>query len=68
MPDATLLLSRLRGEPQHMQDLVNLVLEDLLERPLAELVDPQLLGDAVLKGLRSSLKNPGTKDLSLIHI
>lgn len=62
MPDATLLLSRLRGEPQHMQDLVNLVLEDLLERPLAELVDPKLLGDAVLKGLRSSLNNPGTKD------
>lgn len=61
MPDATLLLTRLRGEPQHMQDLVNLVLEDLLERPLAELIDPQMMGDAVLTGLRSSLKNPGTK-------
>ncbi|MFT5584450.1 MAG: hypothetical protein ACI9VR_002035 [Cognaticolwellia sp.] len=61
MPDATLLLGRLRGEPKHMQDLVNLVLEDLLERPLAELVDPKMVGDALLKGLRSSLKNPGTK-------
>jgi hypothetical protein len=61
MPNATLLLSRLRGEPQHTQELVDLVLEDLLERPLAELVDPKMVGDALLSGLRNSLKNPGTK-------
>ncbi|MED5372724.1 MAG: hypothetical protein VX899_17030 [Myxococcota bacterium] len=62
MVDAEVLINRLRQEPQHMEALVDLVLEDLLERPLAELVDPEPMADALVAGMRASVDQDETRE------
>lgn len=51
------ILARLRHEPEHVERLVALALDQLLERPLAELVDPEFLSHAIGEGLRASARS-----------
>jgi hypothetical protein len=51
------LLARLRHEPEHVERLVALGLDQLLARPLAELVDPEFLAHALGEGLRASARS-----------
>lgn len=57
MTDSALILARLREQPEQLDALVGLTLDHLLERPLAELIDPAWLGKAVTEGIRSSARS-----------
>jgi hypothetical protein len=59
MPNnADRMLARLRGEPDHIEVLVELALDHLLARPMAELVDPLWLAKAISDGVRASARSP----------
>ena len=60
--DADTLVRKLREEPEHLRSLVTLAVDDLLETPVEELVDPQWLGERLTKGFRASARDPQTKD------
>ncbi|MFV8756229.1 hypothetical protein ACNOYE_37250 [Nannocystaceae bacterium ST9] len=51
------ILARLRGPDDHVERLVSLTIEHLLERPLAELVDPSWLAHALSESLRASARS-----------
>ena len=55
------LLARLRGEPEHLQKLVTLVVDDLLDRPVEDLVDPAWLSERLVEGFRASVDDDRTK-------
>jgi hypothetical protein len=57
MTDSARILARLREQPEQLDGLVTLALDHLLERPLAELVDPAWLAKAVTDGIRSSARS-----------
>ncbi|MFO7562900.1 MAG: hypothetical protein R6X02_09690 [Enhygromyxa sp.] len=57
MTDSARILARLREQPEQIDELVSLTLDHLLERPLAELVDPAWLAKAVTDGVRSSARS-----------
>ncbi len=59
MSDA--LLARLREEPEHLQRLVTLVVDDLLDRPVEDLVDPGWLSARLVEGFRASVDDDRTK-------
>jgi hypothetical protein len=52
------MLARLRGEPARVEALVELALDHLLARPMAELVDPLWLAKAISDGVRASARSP----------
>lgn len=56
--NADRMLARLRGEPDQVEALVELALDHLLARPMAELVDPRWLAKAVSDGVRASARSP----------
>ena len=56
--NADAILSRLRDEPHRLEQLVELGLDHLLERPVAELVDPSWLAKAISDGVRASARSP----------
>jgi hypothetical protein len=58
MSNADRMLARLRGEPAQVEALVELALDHLLARPMAELVDPRWLAKAVSDGVRASARSP----------
>lgn len=58
MSDAQRMLARLRGEPEHLDALVELGLDHLLARPMAELIDPHWLAKAIGDGIRASARSP----------
>ena len=60
MSDA--LLTKLRGEPEHLRKLVTLVVDDLLDRPVEDLVDPDWLSERLVEGFRASVDDARTKD------
>ncbi|MCB9794987.1 MAG: hypothetical protein H6741_19990 [Alphaproteobacteria bacterium] len=62
MPDADLLLRRLREDEQHLARLVHLATEDLLERPVSELIEPEWLAERLVQGLRTSASDDRTKE------
>lgn len=62
MPDATDLLARLRAAPGPLDDLVSRLVDDVLARPVAELVDPDRLAAAVTDGLKQSVDDPRTAE------
>lgn len=55
------LLNRLRGEPQHLERLVSLVVQDLLNRPVRDLVDPGWIGPRFVEGFRASVSEQQTE-------
>jgi len=57
MTDSARILARLRDEPEQLDTLVGLALDHLLERPLADLVDPAWLAKAVTDGVRASARS-----------
>ena len=56
------LLNKLRGEPEHLRKLVTLVVDDLLDRPVEDLVEPAWLSERVVEGFRASVDDERTKD------
>lgn len=48
------IVERLRTEPAHLSALVELVITEALERPLAELVEPSWLASALADGVRQA--------------
>ncbi|PRP99596.1 hypothetical protein [Enhygromyxa salina] len=59
MNDATTrALQRLRDEPRQVDALVELGLDHVLARPIAELIDHQWLAKAVSDGIRASARSP----------
>lgn len=48
------ILARLRDEPEHLESLVALVVDEALSRPIAELADPAWLARALADGIRSA--------------
>ena len=56
-PDAKHILDRLRTRPEPLEQLVSLGLDHLLERPLAQLIDPAWLAGAVAEGVRASAQS-----------
>ena len=55
------LLKRLREEPEHVERLVSLVVEDLLNRPVRDLVEPSWLGPRFVEGFRASVSEQQTE-------
>ena len=55
------LLNRLRGEPEHVERLVTLVVDDLLNRPVRDLVEPGWLGPRFVEGFRASVSEQQTE-------
>lgn len=62
MPSADALLRHLREEPAALEELVALVLDELLARPVAELVEPDWLAARIVEGLRASADDNRTED------
>jgi hypothetical protein len=62
MPSADALLQHLRSDTEALPALVGLVLDDLLARPVAELVDPEWVAGRVVEGLRASADDTRTED------
>ena len=60
--DADALLARLRTDDTHTKALVTLVVDDLLDRPVEELVQPDWLGDRLVEGFRASVEDDRTKE------
>jgi hypothetical protein len=58
MSDANRMLARLREEPERIESLVELALDHLLARPMAELIDPSFLATAISDGIRASARSP----------
>ncbi len=58
---AELLLSRLRDDPQALQGLVTILLDDLLSRPVDDLVDPTWLAATLVEGFRASATDDRTE-------
>lgn len=48
------ILERLRSQPEHLASLVDLVIDEALERPLSELVEPAWLARALADGVRQA--------------
>lgn len=59
--DVSTVLERLRGEPARVEALVGLVMDDLLSRPVPELVDPAWLSARLVEGLRASATDARTE-------
>ena len=62
MADADALLARLRADPGPLDDLVSLLVDDALGRPVRELVDPAQVATALTEGLRASAADPRTAE------
>ncbi len=60
--DSDILVQKLRQEPEHLRSLVALAVDDLLERPVEALLDPEWLGQRITAGFRASTADPQTKD------
>lgn len=56
--NADRMLARLRAEPEQIETLIDLALDHLLARPMAELVDPRWLAKAISDGVRASARSP----------
>ncbi len=61
MPSADALLQVLRSEPATLEQLVGLVLDDLLARPVSELVEPEWLAASLVQGLQASADDVRTE-------
>ncbi len=61
MVDRDEVLRRLREEPARVEALVGLVMDDLLSRPVDELVEPGWLAERVVEGLRASADDARTE-------
>ncbi len=68
MSTADALLDRLRQDDAVIEGLVDLVLDDLLARPVSELVDPAWLAERVVEGLRVSADDQRTEDWVREHL
>ena len=68
MPDAELLLTRLRENDSHLKALVALGVDDLLSRRVEELVQPAWLAERVAEGLRASADDARTREWIRTHI
>jgi hypothetical protein len=55
--EAGRILARLRDEPEQLDALVEIGLDQLLARPLGELVDHRWLASAVAEGIRASARS-----------
>ncbi|MCB9763404.1 MAG: hypothetical protein H6739_26795 [Alphaproteobacteria bacterium] len=62
MPDADTLLRRLREDERHLQALVTLAVDDLMSRPVEELVDPAWLSERLVEAMRSSASDKRTRE------
>ncbi len=62
MPEADQLLASLREDDEHLRSLVSLATNDLLQRSVRELVDPEWLADRIAEGLRASADDERTRD------
>lgn len=51
------ILNRLREEPAHVEKLVGLLMEELLERPVREILEPTWLAHAVAEGLHEAARS-----------
>ncbi len=60
MPDrpSTLILKRLRTDPEALDEFVNLGVDHLLQSPIDSLLDPTWLAAAMTTGLRDSVQDP----------
>jgi hypothetical protein len=56
------LLRRLRGEPERVERLVSLLMDDLLNRPLREIVDPAWLAPRFVEGFRATVSEARTEE------
>ena len=61
MSDADKLLTRLRTEEERLVSLVRLLVDDLLGRPVTEMVEPAWLAARVVEGLQSTASNESTR-------
>jgi len=62
MPEADQLLASLRQDDEHLRRLVSLATNDLLQRRVDELVDPEWLADRIAEGLRASADDDRTRE------
>lgn len=62
MPDADQLLRTLRQDDTHLRALVALGVEDLLQRRVEELVQPEWLAQRVAEGLKASADDERTRE------
>jgi len=58
---ADLLLSRLREDPETLQGLVSILMDDILSRPVDDLVDPSWLAATLVEGFRASATDDRTE-------
>ena len=56
------ILRRLREEPEQLKELVHLLVEDLLNRPAREILDPAWLAPRFVAGFRASVSESRTQD------
>ncbi len=61
MRDTDEILRRLRDEPERVDRLVALAVDDLLSRPLAEVLDPAWVASTAVEGLRASASDARTE-------
>ena len=61
MHDADEILQRLRERPDHLDALVTLAVDDLLARPLREVLDPAWVASTAVEGLRASASDERTE-------
>lgn len=54
MSEGQRILSRLREDPEHLRELVQLIIDEALERPLSELVEPAWLAAALADGIHQA--------------
>ncbi len=55
-------LERLRQQPEHLRELVRLVVDELLQRPVAELAEPAWLAGALADGIRQAAESDDLED------
>ena len=62
MIDADRILEALRAKPEHLDGLMELIVDDVLSRPVAELVDPPWLAARLVESLRAASADAAFED------